>query len=214
VRLSADLPAVRLVADPYPPYQWADGGTLVGLDHDLVVAAFAAAGRRAETRLLPWTACLAAMRDGSADAIFQITPTSERATWLAFSRPFRSARTLLYVPSGTPRARSAAGPHAIDRSWRLAVLEGFRYGGAIDEHPRKVERSTDVQLLAALRAEEADAAVLDAGVAEHLLDGDDDIAAMPGFVVDRPLHLAARRDVAGVIEAFEAGLDSIRGRGA
>jgi polar amino acid transport system substrate-binding protein len=106
---------LRLVADPYPPYQYLADGAVTGVDHDLVTAAFKAVGLRARTRLLAWPLCLQEMQDGRADAIFQITPTPERMEWLMFSRPFRRARTVFYrraddLIEGLTNVRLGAAP--------------------------------------------------------------------------------------------------------
>lgn len=203
---------LRLVADRYPPYQYAVDGQVTGLDQDLVAAAFEAVGLQTATRLLSWSQCLQALRDGAADAIFQITPTPEREGWLAFSRPFRSARTLLYQRHGTvaEEVRSAELP-ALATELRIGVLEGFSYDPVIDAILNKVDIPSDTALLAALRTRHVDLAVIDEGVARHLLGGAGDVSPVPGFSVTRPLHLACRREAREIVAAFDAGLDAIRG---
>ncbi|HEX7300849.1 MAG TPA: transporter substrate-binding domain-containing protein [Solirubrobacteraceae bacterium] len=201
---------VRVVADPYPPYQYAEDGEVRGHDHELVVAAFAAVGLRATTQLLAWPECLQSLRDGAADAIFQITPTPEREHWLVFSRPFRSARTLLYQRPGTiSRPIRVDELPALATQMRVGVLEGFSYDPVIDGAPAALAAPSDGALLMALRDAVVDLAVVDEGVAEHLLDGTGDAAPVPGFTVTRPLHLACRRADRAIVEAFDAGLTAI-----
>lgn len=202
---------MRLVADPYPPYQYAAGGQVRGLDQVLIAGAFEAVGLRAETRLLTWSQCLEAMRDGTADAIFQITPTPERERWLAFSRPFRAARTLLYRRRDTivPDAAPADFP-TLAAELRVGVLEGFSYGSVVDAAPAALAAPSDDALLAALRDGVVDVAVLDQGVARHLLNGTRELVAVPGFCVTRALHLACRSEDRAFVDAFDSGLAAIR----
>jgi polar amino acid transport system substrate-binding protein len=92
---------VRLVADPYPPYQFEERGLVKGSDYEIVTRALALSGVRTIIKLLPWDACLDAMRCGEAGAIFQITPTPEREHEFLFSKPFRTARTLFFKRADT-----------------------------------------------------------------------------------------------------------------
>ena len=85
---------VRLVADPYPPYQYEEGGTTKGLDYELIATAFTAGGMEATIQLLLWEDCMAAMAAQDADAIFQITRTPHREEKYVFSAPFRTALQL------------------------------------------------------------------------------------------------------------------------
>lgn len=201
---------LHLVADPYPPYQYATRGRVIGRDQEFIAAAFEAVGLRTTTSLLAWSHCLEAMRDGVADAIFQITPTPEREVWLAFSRPFRSARTRLYQRSGWVVEEIREDElSALARKLRMGVLEGFSYGSVIDEVPSTLRAPSDAALLTALRTRAIDLAVIDEGVAEYLLGDERDILSVPGFCVTRPLHLACRHDSREIVVAFDAGVDAI-----
>jgi ABC-type amino acid transport substrate-binding protein len=199
---------LRLVADPYPPYQYARGGGVEGLDHALVTAAFDAAGHRARTDLTSWEECLEAVRDGFADAIYQITPTPEREEWLAFSVPFRQARSVLYRRRGEgPGEVADAELGAVASRRRLGALAGFSYGRVVDAVADKVEFGSDAELLAGLSEGKVDLAIVDSGVAAHLLGEDSDLEAVLGFAATRPLHLACRRDRIEIVQAFDAGLE-------
>jgi polar amino acid transport system substrate-binding protein len=203
-------PVVRLVADPYPPYQrTGDSGAVEGLDQELVVAAFAAVGLWARTELLPWSACMRAVAEGEADAIFQITPTAEREAWMAFSAPFREARSLLYRRRGEGPDNLGGGLADLERGLILGCLSGFSYGAALDAVGGKLEFTSDAELLDALRAGELDLAVVDEGVAASLLGDSDDIEAVAGFAATRPLHLGAHRDREWAVTAFNRGLETI-----
>jgi polar amino acid transport system substrate-binding protein len=204
------VPGLRLVADPYPPYQYARGGVVEGLDHALVTAAFAATGQEARTDLAGWEECLEAVRDGFADAIYQITPTPEREEWLAFSAPFRQARSVLYRRRGDgPGKLADAELGTVASSRRFGALAGFSYGRVVDAVPGKIEFSSDAELLAALREKSVDLAIVDSGVATHLLGEESDLEPVFGFAATRPLHLACRHDRAEIIRAFDTGLERL-----
>jgi polar amino acid transport system substrate-binding protein len=197
---------LRLVADPYPPYQHADGGLVRGLDHDLVTAVFAAAGYEARTELLPWSECLAAVREGDADAIYQITPTAERSEWMAFSRSFREAQTVLYRRRGElPEGLGEGGLAALAARCRLGALAGFSYGPQASAAPVAARFESDDELLHGLREGEVDVVLVDAGVATHLLS-DDRLEPIPGFSAGRPLHLGCRADLVEIAREFDRGL--------
>lgn len=201
---------LRLVADPYPPYQHARDGVVEGLDHAVVTAAFGAAGMQAHTDLLGWEECLEALRDGSADAIYQITPTPEREGWLAFSAPFRQARSVLYRRRGEgPEEVGEEALAALGDRYRLGALAGFSYGPTVDSLGERIEFGGDSDLLHGLRQRQVDLAIVDEGVAAHLLGADDSLEPVPGFAASRPLHLACRRDRPEIVAAFDEGLARI-----
>jgi polar amino acid transport system substrate-binding protein len=204
---------LRLVADPYPPYQYTADGEVTGIDHKFISDAFEAVGLRTSTRLLAWSLCLQAMREGVADAIFQITPTRERVEWLRFSLPFRSARTLLYqLADEITDDLKDVRLNAMATEHRIGVLDGFSYGTVIDDLPGKFEAPSNAALLLALRNHDIAFAVMDEGVAQHLLGGDRDISPVAGFCATRPMHLACRRDAPEIVLAFNAGLETITGK--
>jgi polar amino acid transport system substrate-binding protein len=201
---------LRLVADPYPPYQYLKGGAVHGLDHALVTAAFAAAGLEARTELAAWDECLGAVRDGSADAIFQITPNAERTEWMAFSRHFRESRTVLYGRRGEwPEGVGEQGLASLAGGSRLGALSGFSYGPQVDEAPVAVRYPSDAQLLDSLLHGDVDLGLIDAGVAAHLRGGDQRLEQLEGFAATRPLHLACRADRAQIVRDFDRGLAEI-----
>lgn len=67
------------------PMAYVENGRLTGLLVELTEEAFRRVGRQVEIRLLPWPRCLAATKDGTADAVLTIFKTPEREAQFAFA---------------------------------------------------------------------------------------------------------------------------------
>ena len=209
---------VRLVADPYPPYQYQDGRVIRGVDHDVIAAAFQEEGLQVTTTLLPWDECVAAVKIGAADGIFQIQRTPERNAVFHFSDPLRTARTVFFThkksgfrfPAGIDPAQSLA-------KHRLGIVRGYGYDPMIVELPEsvKVIVETQEELLQGVADGRYDVAIVDLGVAAYLsvrlgLDG---LEKVEGFEIARVLHVGFRRNRLEMAGQFNAGLRRIRKKG-
>ena len=205
----------RMVADPYPPYQYEERGEIRGIDHEIVTAAFAVHGISTETLLLPWADCLERVQRGTADGVFQILPTPEREKLFLFSARLRTENTLALRVKSRSGARDTQGDPF--RGRRLGVLEGYSYGPAVDRlgESEKLARKSQRELLEALVAGEVDLILMDAGVAAYLIDklGSSGTEAVPGFSIQRPLHVAFRRGCAEMARQFDSGLAAVRRQG-
>jgi polar amino acid transport system substrate-binding protein len=142
--MSPQARTVRLVADPYPPYQFEEKGQVRGIDQDTIGEALRALGLRASTTLLTWNQCLQWMQDGKADGVYQMAPTPEREKLLLFS-------TRLHGHT-------------------LGILAGYSYGAGIDALPTslKMELASQEALARALAEGRVDAILMDQGVAGYL----------------------------------------------
>jgi len=209
---------VRMVADPYPPYQYEEEGRIRGVDQEIVTEAFRVHGIAVETRLLPWKQCLAWLDSGEVDGVFQILPSPEREKLYLFSDLLRSERTVVYQRAGGTRAQPAGGggPDPF-RGRRLGILEGYSYGPEVDRRPQsqKTEYRSPQELLQALGAGEIELILMDAGLATHLARalGLQGIEQVPGYEITRPLHAAFRRDGADLVDLFNSGLAAVRQQG-
>ncbi len=209
---------VRLVADPYPPYQYEEGGTTKGLDYELIATAFAAGGVEATIQLLPWEACMAAMAAQDADAIFQITRTPQREEKYVFSAPFRTARTLLFKQRSTPLELSNfAELEQVAMTHPIGTVKGFSYDPLVEAlaPEAKIETDSQEELFQDLADKRFVLALADSGVAAYLLEkmSLDDIRPLESFGIERDLHLAAQKELPGVVQAFDAGLHELRREG-
>lgn len=209
---------VTLVADPYPPYQYEEGGTVKGIDYEVIASAFQAVGYDVQVRLLPWEECLRQLDAGKADGIFQITCTPEREERYVFSDLLRTAETVFFALSNQAIQLS----ETIDRreqleSFTLGVLSGYSYGPAIDslDPTIKVEVDRQEDLLLGLKEKRFDLAVMDSGVAAFLADklGISGIKRVGGFAVTRELHVAFRLACKDLVVPFNEGLKKIKQQG-
>jgi len=213
-----EMRVVELVADPYPPYQYDEGGTVKGIDHDIIAAAFGEFLIETRIRLLPWEACIEQMEMKQADGIFQIAPTPERKKTYAFSHPLRTARTVFFKKSGSPvRLHGNAEILPQLTKFRIGVLSGYSYDPVIDrlKEPVKIAARNQEQLLKDLLAGKLDMALMDSGVASYLMQKMHivDIEPVKGYQISRQLHVAFQKNLDKLVHIFNAGLKKIKESG-
>ena len=209
---------VKLVADPYPPYQFEENGRIIGVDHDVITESLKVRGISAETSLYSWDECMAMMDNRKADGIFQITRTPERARRFLFSDRLRTASTLFFKRTGfginldgtvdlLPRLRNL----------KIGVLSGYSYDSAIDSlsDSCKVERESSEGLLGGLLQDEFFLALMDHGVAVYLMKRMHikGIDSAQGYEIPRVLHVAFQKDISDLAHHFNSGLREIKKSG-
>jgi polar amino acid transport system substrate-binding protein len=205
----------RLVADPYPPYQFEDDGRIRGIDQEIIQEAFALQGIHTSTVLLPWKECLQWMDQGKADGIFQMAPSEERKKIFLFSEKLRTEQTILFARSGG--AVKIQGGRDIRQRLAgrtLGVLEGYSYGPDIDDFSEsmKLKAGSQEALLAALAGGKADLVLIDAGVALYLAGkmGVTGIEQVEGYAIERPLHVAFLKRHHQLADLFNTGLQRVK----
>jgi ABC-type amino acid transport substrate-binding protein len=212
------LSTVKLVADPYPPYQFERDGEIAGIDHDIISEAFKIHNVEVETALHDWDECVALLDAGKADGIFQITRTPERVGRFIFSDRLRTARTIFFkrtesaiVPGGGKSLVSQLN------GTKVGVLAGYSYNEEVDglESELKVEKNSSEGLLRGLARGEFSLALMDEGVAAFLMKGleIEGVEQVPGFDIRRDLFVAFRKDLSGPVRCFNSGLEEIRKSG-
>ena len=209
---------VKLVADPYPPYQFEENGRIIGVDHDVITESLKTHGIAAETSLYGWDECMARMSNGEAEGIFQITETPERTGRFLFSDRLRTARTLFFKRAGSVIDLNGTGDLVSQLSnQRVGVLSGYSYNPAIDSlsDSCKVERGSSEDLLKGLLQNEFSLALMDYGVAVYLMTRlhMKGIASVQGYEIPRALHAAFQKDLVELAKLFNAGLRAIRESG-
>jgi polar amino acid transport system substrate-binding protein len=209
---------ITLVADPFPPYQYMQGGAISGLDYELIQQAYRSQGFEIAVSLHPWDECVRRMDEASADGAFQVAKTPERERRFLFSDLLRTARTVFYCHASNPVAlrREDLGPQL--RGLTTAVVSGYSYGARFDELPgiRKLAVSSNEESLLALAARRADLAIIDEGVGAYLLATlrlRDTLQRVPGVEIERPLFVAFHPTRADCCDAFNCGQTAIRQRG-
>ncbi len=210
--------SVKLVADPYPPYQYREGSRIVGVDHDLIRSAFGVHDLKIEVSLYPWDICLELMESGRADGLFQIQPTPEREEQFAFSTPLRTARTVFIQNAGNIVALSRYETLSqILENHTLGLVTDYSYSPEIDEadHSNKVEVSSQEALLRGVSGNDFDLALMDLGVAEYVASKlkITNVEPSPGFEIERHLHVAFRKDREDMVRLFDAGLGEVERQG-
>ncbi|MBW2617516.1 MAG: transporter substrate-binding domain-containing protein [Deltaproteobacteria bacterium] len=212
------METVRLLADPYPPYQFRDGPAIRGVDHDLIAAAFGEVGLGTRTRLLPWEECLRLLEAGEAEGVFQITPTAEREKTYLFSEPLRTARTVLFLQTKKPVSLTPPGDLAATlKGKRLGTVRGYNYDPLIDglKESARLLAASQEELLGWLGEGKVDLALMDLGVAAYLAGqmGMKNIRMIEGYEIARPLHVAFIKNRPELVEQFNRGLARVKAAG-
>jgi len=213
-----DAKHVTLVADPYPPYQYEEGGAIKGIDADLVASAFQAAGYGVRVRLLPWKECLRQLDAEKADGIFQITRTPGREERYVFSDLLRTEETAFFALSNQAiQLSETVDLHEQLKPFTLGVLSGYSYDPIIDSLDPTMKAQVDRQedLLLGLKEKRFDLTVMDSGVAAFLADKlrISGIERVEGFAVTRELHVAFRPKCRDLVRAFNAQLAKLKEQG-
>ena len=212
------IKTVKLVADPYPPYQYREGNIVKGIDHDIVAAAFREHKIKTKTQLFPWEACIEHMEMKKVDGIFQITLTPEREKAFLFSKLLRTAKTVLLR-----KAKASVRFNKDDeiltqlKRYKLGVLAGYSYDPIIDSlrEPVKTEVKGQEMLLEGLLRGKFDLAIMDLGVAAYLMKKMylDDIERVEGYDITRQLHVAFQKHLYELVNLFNSGLDKVKEKG-
>ena len=119
--------------DPWEPYQYQDvGGSVKGLDIELVEAM----AERADCGLMyaenDWAALLNRIREGAVDVILGATKTEDRDSYAHFSEPYRSESFGLYVRSGEAGNYSEKTLRdLLDKSFKIGVTNQYIYGDEV-----------------------------------------------------------------------------------
>jgi polar amino acid transport system substrate-binding protein len=211
-----DRRTVELVADPYPPYQFEDGGRIKGIDQETIREAFAVHEIQVGTVLLPWGECLQRMAERKADGIFQIARSPERQEFYLFSELLRTERTVLFARKGSQvRLQNGSVLREQLEGRTVGVLDGYSYNAEIEHLPEpvKVRVPNQETLLRALASGRVDLILMDNGVAAYLagrlgVEGMEQV----GYAIARELHVAFQKQHRDLANLFNAGLREIRAR--
>lgn len=209
---------VQLVADPYPPYQFLENSRVLGIDHDMIQAAFAEHGIEISTRLFTWDQCIRIMEERQAEGLFQIQPTAERKRTFLFSDPLRTAESVFLKKSNASinLSKLATGSSIIEK-YSLATVKGYSYDPTIDEISEEnrifVENQED--LLTGLLRGNFDLALMDWGVAVFLCQrlGIENVDRADGIKFERIMHVAFQKGLEEVVDLFNSGLEIIKKKG-
>ncbi|MEE4172739.1 MAG: transporter substrate-binding domain-containing protein [Xanthomonadales bacterium] len=193
---TAEADTLVLGNEPWPPF--IIEGEAAGTAEAIVCEALERGGRSCDVRYAPWPETLAAARSGELDGVAAAWYTVERGRSLQYSQSYLTNRLIPVTRSG----HGAVGSLADLAGQRVALEVAFAYGDGLlaarDSFTVVDVRGAD-EALAALRAGEADIAIVDELTARDALKGSDltaDGALVPGNVAlaFRELHFAVSRE--------------------
>ncbi|MFN8793780.1 MAG: transporter substrate-binding domain-containing protein [Betaproteobacteria bacterium] len=215
---SSALQTVRFVPErDYGPFVFADDdGRVRGLSVDLLERLAPAAGLQLQVLpAAPLAEQLARLRSGEAELVSSLRPTPERATYLAFTRPYVSVPAILVVRQG---ADTAAG----DGSSALAALAGRSVavgaGYAVESfvrsrYPRVAWAALpdDVQALRGVAEGRHEAAVVDAASAAFVTrrHGIAGLRAAGAIGFDYALSLAVPKSRPDLLQRLDAAIAAL-----
>jgi polar amino acid transport system substrate-binding protein len=207
---SAQSNELRLVSTAWPPFTNAPGQPRFALD--LVEGALGRIGRTAVTTIVEpgrfTTALLGREFDGSAAA----WKDAERERALVFSQPYLENRLILVGRTGADVSATSLGALS---GKRIAIVEGYSYGDALDLSGAALVRSrSEEDSLSLLLAGKTDYTLMDELVVQYIVNNYPNeartrlsLGAKP--LVTRPLYFAVtrmRKDADAIISGFNAQL--------
>jgi polar amino acid transport system substrate-binding protein len=210
---------LRLVATEFPPYTSAglpDGGIAVAMTQ----AAFKRAGLDSEVHYRPWARVMVEAERGEWDAVIGVWHSAERERFLAFPKPLGITNRIGFMA----RAGTAIKVDKLNElsGVTVGVVRGYANPPAFDQtRLRREEAVDDLTNLRKLKAGHIDLALVDKGVAFHLLQTElREVARaftwLEPAVADLPLYTAlARRNpkAPALLDAFNKGLAELQSSG-
>lgn len=149
---------VTVTEATFPPYEFREGGRIVGIDVDLMQAVAQEIGKELVVEDMSFDSVISAVVTGKADvAASGITVTEDRKRQVNFSLPYVEAKQVIIVPE------NSAVKEAKDLKDKLiGVQHGTTGDTYVTKHIQEPERFPNGALaVAALEAGKLDAVVLD-----------------------------------------------------
>lgn len=145
---------VMVTEATFPPYEFREGGKIVGIDVDLMKAVAKKTGRELVVEDMSFDSVIAAVQAGKADvAASGITVTDERKRQVGFSHPYVTAQQVVIVPKDSEIRGSADL-----KGKRIGVQHGTTGDLYVTRNIREPERFPNGSLaVAALDAGKLDA---------------------------------------------------------
>lgn len=212
-------PRLRLVATEFPPYTTAalEGG---GIASAITRAALERAGWVMELQYRPWVRALSELQQGAWDGVIGAWQSPERERFMAFPRPLGITNKIGFLA----RAGSAIAVHDLSKLAGLKIGTVRDYANPAAFEQAKLQRDEAVDDLSNLRkllAGRIDLALIDKGVAFHLLQTQLREAAtaltwLEPAVAEMPLYTALSRSKPGLqtrLAALNKGLAELQASG-
>ena len=211
--VSAQTKPLRLVSTAWPPFTNASPQARFALD--LVEAALGRIGVASQTTIVDAAKFTAQLIKGPYDGSAAAWKDPEREQALLFSQPYLENRLILVGRTG---ADVSAKTLADLKGKRVAIVEGYSYGDAIDNTgPAFVRSRSEEDSLRQLLGGAVDYTLMDEIVVQYIVDHHSDEARTrlqfgSASLVTRPLYLAVRRSYPGaqsIIDRFNAQLKAM-----
>ncbi|HEY1028321.1 MAG TPA: transporter substrate-binding domain-containing protein [Pseudomonas sp.] len=195
---SAEL--LRLVADPWPPFNDRDlPGN--GLASDLVTQALTRAGYTTSYVEVPWERAVLGLKRGDYDVLINAWYSADRAEYGHFSRPYLVNRLRFIQRKGSNiRFESLADLYP----YSIAVVRGYAYSREFDNDSKLLKVGVGNFEIAArmLHAGRVQLALEDEWVARHHLSRElsairDELEFLPLPLSENGLHILIRRSHPG-----------------
>ena len=210
---------VRFVPErDYGPFVFADDdGRVRGLSVDLLERLAPAAGLQLQVLPpAPLAEQLARLRSGEAELVSSLRPTPERATYLAFTRPYVSVPAILVVRQGAAPAAGDDGPAGLAAlaGRRVAVGAGYAVEAFVRSRYPQVAWAAvpdDVQALRGVADGRYEAAVLDAASAAFVTrrHGIAGLRAAGPIGFDYALSLAVPKSRPDLLQRLDAAIAAL-----
>jgi len=192
--VSAQTKPLRLVSTAWPPFTNQPGQPRFALD--LVEAALGRGGLASSTTIVDAAKFTPLLMGNEFDGSAAAWKDAERESALIFSQPYLENRLILVGRRGADV--SATSLNQLDGK-RVAIVEGYSYGDALDFSGASLLRSrSDEDSLALLLASKTDYTLMDELVVQYLVDNYPTQASTrleigSKALVTRPLYLAVKR---------------------
>jgi polar amino acid transport system substrate-binding protein len=211
--VSAQTSALRLVSTAWPPFTNPTGQPRFALD--LVETALDRIGLSSTTTIVDAAEFTTSLLTGDFDGTAAAWKDAERERVLLFSQPYLENRLILVGRKGADVSATAL---AALKGKRIAIVEGYSYGEAVDgAGPTFVRSRSEEDSLARLLSGDVDYVLMDDLVVQYIVDHYAkeaqtklQLGSMP--LVARQLYFAVGRalpDAQSIIDRFNAQLSGM-----
>jgi polar amino acid transport system substrate-binding protein len=210
VAVSAQIAPLRLVSTAWPPFTNVPGQPRFALD--LVETALGRIGLAANTTIVTAPEFTPSLLTGPFDGSAAAWKDAERERALIFSQPYLENRLVLVGRRGA----DVTAANVIDLTGkRIAIVEGYSYGDAVDRAgPVFVRSRSEEDSLARLLSRDVDYTLMDDLVVQFIVrnypkESDARLQIGSTALITRELYFAVRReraDAASLVSRFNAQL--------
>ena len=201
---------VMVTEATFPPYEFREGGKIVGIDVDLMKAVAKKTGRELVVEDMSFDSVIAAVQAGKADvAASGITVTDERKRQVGFSHPYVTAQQVVIVPKDSEIRGSADL-----KGKRIGVQHGTTGDLYVTKNIREPERFPNGSLaVAALDAGKLDAVVLDGEPSKVHVALHENLVILDEPLTTEEYAIAVNRKNTALLEEINAVIDELRENG-